>query len=83
MMTACWVAVLLVARLASAYQQHSNGWRASPPHANKTQKQKNDLLSKIVLVGLPGFEPRMTGPESVVLPLHHSPIFVFDDAKVE
>ena len=25
-------------------------------------------------VGLPGFEPRMTGPESVVLPLHHSPM---------
>ena len=25
-------------------------------------------------VGLPGFEPGMTGPESVVLPLHHSPI---------
>ena len=35
------------------------------------------------LVGLPGFEPRMTGPESVVLPLHHSPMFLFDDAKVE
>ena len=26
-------------------------------------------------VGLPGFEPGKTGPESVVLPLHHSPIF--------
>ena len=38
---------------------------------------------KIVLVGLPGFEPRMTGPESVVLPLHHSPMFLFDGAKVE
>ena len=24
-------------------------------------------------VGLPGFEPGKTGPESVVLPLHHSP----------
>ena len=24
-------------------------------------------------VGLLGFEPRKTGPESVVLPLHHSP----------
>ena len=48
-----------------------------------TTKKKNDLLAKIVLVGLPGFEPRMTGPESVVLPLHHSPLFVFDGAKVE
>ena len=45
--------------------------------------KKNDLPQKIVLVGLPGFEPRMTGPESVVLPLHHSPLFVFDGAKVE
>lgn len=26
------------------------------------------------LVGIPGLEPRMTGPESVVLPLHHIPI---------
>ena len=40
------------------------------------------------LVGLPGLEPGKTGPESVVLPLHHSPIFnrttrsVFDDAKI-
>ena len=25
----------------------------------------------------------MTGPESVVLPLHHSPMFLFDGAKVE
>ena len=28
----------------------------------------------VCCVGLPGFEPGMTGPESVVLPLHHSPI---------
>ena len=26
------------------------------------------------IVGLLGFEPRKTGPESVVLPLHHNPI---------
>ena len=25
-------------------------------------------------VGILGLEPRMTGPESVVLPLHHIPI---------
>ena len=33
------------------------------------------------IVGILGLEPRMTGPESVVLPLHHIPIrmqlFVF------
>ena len=34
-------------------------------------------LNICLMVGLPGFEPGMTGPESVVLPLHHSPmIFV-------
>jgi hypothetical protein len=27
-------------------------------------------------VGIPGFEPGKTGPESVVLPLHHIPIFL-------
>ena len=30
--------------------------------------------SEHLFVGLLGFEPRKTGPESVVLPLHHSPI---------
>ncbi len=38
-------------------------------------KNKNSLLrskSKESLVELPGFEPRQTESESVVLPLHHS-----------
>ena len=29
-----------------------------------------------VLVGIPGLEPGMTGPESVVLPLHHIPLLL-------
>ena len=28
-------------------------------------------------VGILGLEPRMTGPESVVLPLHHIPMLLF------
>ena len=36
----------------------------------KRCSQKN-----IFLVGIPGLEPGMTGPESVVLPLHHIPIY--------
>ena len=28
------------------------------------------------IVGVLGLEPRMTGPESVVLPLHHTPIWL-------
>ena len=27
----------------------------------------------LLVVGILGLEPRMTGPESVVLPLHHIP----------
>ena len=60
----------------------SRQWR-TPPHANIITTKKTTFLRRSFLVGLPGFEPRMTGPESVVLPLHHSPISVFDGAKVE
>ena len=28
------------------------------------------------LVGIPGLEPGKAGPESAVLPLHHTPIFL-------
>ena len=37
--------------------------------ATNGKKQEESLSG----VGLPGLEPRKTGPESVVLPLHHSP----------
>ncbi len=38
-------------------------------------KQKDLLnIQKVFFVGLLGLEPRMSGPESGVLPLHHSPI---------
>jgi hypothetical protein len=33
-------------------------------------------LTSDLSVGIPGFEPGKTGPESVVLPLHHIPIFL-------
>lgn len=33
-------------------------------------REENTLIK----VGILGLEPRMTGPESVVLPLHHIPI---------
>ena len=41
----------------------------------------------LYVVGILGLEPRMTGPESVVLPLHHIPIIrhpfvLFASAKV-
>ena len=54
-------------------------------HKQKKKRKKNLPLFS---VGLPGLEPGKTGPESVVLPLHHSPIFqqnhpfCFDDAKI-
>ena len=33
-------------------------------------------MFKTLFVGLPGFEPGQTGPESVVLPLYYSPIHI-------
>ena len=40
-------------------------------------KQKKHLSNeRCSLVGIPGLEPGMTGPESVVLPLHHIPILL-------
>ena len=43
---------------------------------------KKATFTVAFIVGLPRFELGMTGPESVVLPLHHSPIF-FDGAKIQ
>ena len=38
-------------------------------------KQKRELKTQLShFVGIPGLEPGMTGPESVVLPLHHIPL---------
>ena len=36
--------------------------------------KKDATLRLHLFVGIPGLEPGMTGPESVVLPLHHIPI---------
>ncbi len=33
-------------------------------------------MFKTLFVGLPGFEPGQTGPESVVLPLYYSPMSI-------
>ena len=40
----------------------------------KREQTGNPHSFSLVLVGLPGFEPGKAGPESAVLPLHHSPI---------
>ena len=37
-----------------------------------TKKRAAEYQRRVLCVELPGFEPRITGPESVVLPLHHS-----------
>ena len=39
---------------------------------NKKKRLQNEVS---FFVGIPGLEPGKTGPESVVLPLHHSPIY--------
>ena len=41
----------------------------------RCRKNKKHLSEQVFFnVGILGLEPRMTGPESVVLPLHHIPI---------
>ena len=40
-----------------------------------TYKKERLQLKSLSFVGIPGLEPGKTGPESVVLPLHHIPIF--------
>ncbi|GEM_PF-1771838 len=46
----------------------------------KEDKHKKTTLKKGWLVDPQGFEPQMTEPKSVVLPLHHGS--VFDAAKL-
>ena len=44
----------------------------------KKRNKKGVLITQnTFFVGLLGLEPRKTGPESVVLPLHHSPIRLY------
>ena len=78
---ASWATCTMLALEQSSPTRHAHLVCYTPLHPHR--HKKNDPRMRVVLVGLPGFEPRMTGPESVVLPLHHSPIFVFDGAKVE
>lgn len=40
-----------------------------------TTKKLTWKSKQAFFVGLPGLEPGTTGPESAVLPLHHSPSF--------
>ena len=49
------------------------GWRNGVRHINEKEASFGSLF-----VGILGLEPRMTGPESVVLPLHHIPMFASD-----
>ena len=45
-------------------------------------KKKKPCQCKTSSVGLPGLEPGKAGPESAVLPLHHSPMLKCD-AKIQ
>ena len=43
-------------------------------HTCREQKKSEAPECFAFSVGVLGLEPRMTGPESVVLPLHHTPM---------
>ena len=47
----------------------------------KQTERGSENQNLVQFVGLPGFEPGKAGPESAVLPLHHSPMLKCD-AKV-
>ena len=47
-------------------------------HGNK--QREASFMEASRCVGVLGLEPRMTGPESVVLPLHHTPMSVLHPA---
>ena len=51
----------------------------------KKHLHNEDAIQFNNLVGIPGLEPGMTGPESVVLPLHHIPMcrLMIDDNDEE
>ena len=42
--------------------------------ADNGAKENPDLLSRAKKPGVLGFEPRLSDPESLVLPLHHTPV---------
>ena len=64
----------------------SSLWLRVAFNHTKTKKTKQlDGNCLVIIVGVPGFEPGKAGPESAVLPLHHTPMsgcFYFSDAKV-
>ena len=60
--------------------QNENCWMSIPAARNaiKAKTLGNQIVSKgLKMVALPGFEPRQTDPESVVLPLHHKAAVLF------
>ena len=54
-------------RIGGVYKEYGRN-----EYVHKKRQARENLAS---VVGIPGFEPGMTGPESVVLPLHHIPMF--------
>ena len=67
-----WLAAcVMVVGLACcvAFRPMLAGWRNGVRQINEKEASFGSLF-----VGILGLEPRMTGPESVVLPLHHMPI---------
>ena len=72
--------------LRSSQTEHHSKRYPTRQRRMGTRQQKTSAIGGGLGVGLPRFELGMTGPESVVLPLHHSPMICScrkDDAKVE
>src|SRR5438105_4276917 len=63
----------LAISLAISHPERGRGYQGGTIVANGTPKLLHSGESPPVQAGELGFEPRLTDPESVVLPLHHSP----------
>ena len=58
--------------IAQCNERGGNRLLTSPASDPDTHGEKN--VRQVLEVGLPGLEPGKAGPESAVLPLHHSPM---------
>ena len=80
-----WFAIIISSIVLSLLQERLFSWIAlsiriymgllSILYVNTKKRPFQKLFwNDLIFVGLLGFEPRKTGPDSVVLPLHHSTI---------
>ena len=77
-----WVNVFTHKASGSNFKEVKIASKRISGYPDKKEMQKKRFPFGNLSVGLPGLEPGKAGPESAVLPLHHSPMLKCD-AKVQ